>query len=47
MGDVVQVDDGAQFPRFDKFFGGGIVRGEHDIFTDDARSLSDHDIERV
>ena len=29
VGDVVQVDDGAQLHRFLEFIGGGVVGGEH------------------
>ena len=37
MGDVVQVDYGAEFPRLLEFVGGGVVGSQHDFLAADAR----------
>ena len=39
MGDVVEVDDRAEFPRLLEFVGGGVVRRQHYFLAPDARHL--------
>ena len=39
MADVVKIDGGAERSGLDELVGGRVVRGEHDLLANDARSL--------
>lgn len=39
VADIIEIDGGAERSRLDKLVSGRVVRGEHDLPADDARSL--------